>query len=124
MFVLNTQTYFVSIWHKCDFCVRRFKTSAAMYTHRANCPYNYDTTEKAFEVEAIVGVFGRIENRWYLVKYAGYDEPEWNRGHLLLRDGCLDTIRAFWAASGLSPCQEFYEIEENKCVFQDRSCFC
>ena len=101
--------------HKCDFCVRRFKTLAAMRIHRANCPYNYGTTDKAFEVESIVGVFGRINARWFLVKYVGYDEPEWNRGHLLLRDGCRDSIRSFWDKSGKSPTQEYYETEANKC---------
>ena len=100
---------------KCDFCERRFKTKASMYTHRAACPYNYDTTEKAFEVEDIVGVFGRIGARWFMVKYAGYDTPEWNREHLLLRDGCRDSIRRFWDESGLSPCKEFYEVAQHKC---------
>ena len=49
--------------HPCDFCQRRFKTQSAMYIHRANCPYNYATTEKAYEVEDIVGVFGRVKVR-------------------------------------------------------------
>ena len=62
--------------------------------------------------EDIVGVFGRINARWYLVRYAGYEEPEWNRGHLLERDGCTDSIRSFWVKSGLSPCKEFYDIED------------
>ena len=101
---------------KCDFCDRRFKTDAAMQIHRANCPHNYGTTEKTYEVERIVGVFGRIGARWFLVKWGGYEEPEWERGHLLLRDGCRDSIRDFWDKSGLSPCEEFYDVEHvNKC---------
>ena len=52
--------------HKCDFCTRKFKTLAAMRIHRDKCPYNYDTTDEAFEVESIVGVFGRINSRWFL----------------------------------------------------------
>ena len=48
---------------KCDFCERRFKTKAAMYTHRASCPYNYGTTDEVFEVGKIVGVFGRRGQR-------------------------------------------------------------
>ena len=63
----------------------------------------------------VVGVFGRIGFRWFLVKYVGYPEPEWNRGHLLLRDGCRDSIRVFWDKSGLSPTKEFYEVEEHRC---------
>ena len=65
-------------------------------------------------MEEIVGVFGHIEARWYLVKYAGYAEPEWSRGHLLERDGCRDTIRAFWAKSGLSPCQVEARFEDTQ----------
>ena len=53
---------------KCDFCERRFKTEAAMHTHSASCPHNYGTTEETFPVEEIVGVFGRIDSRWFLVK--------------------------------------------------------
>ena len=101
--------------HECDFCDRRFKTLAAMRIHRDSCPYNYDTTDEAFEVQEIVGVFGRVNARWYLVKYAGYPKPEWNREHLLLRDGCRDSIRHFWDKSGKAPTKEFYEIETHKC---------
>ena len=86
-----------------------------MRVHRANCPYNYVTTEKAFEVEEIVSVFDHVTSRWFLVKYAGYELPEWNREHLLLRDGCRDSMRCFWDRSGLSPTQETYTVEENKC---------
>ena len=28
-------------------------------------------TEEVFEVEEVVGVFGRLDQRWFLVKYAG-----------------------------------------------------
>ena len=101
--------------YKCDFCERRFKAMAAMYIHRDSYPYNYGTTDTAFEVEKIVGVFGRRGSRFFKVKYAGYPEPEWNRGHLLERDGCTDAIRAFWADSGLSPCKEYYECDEHRC---------
>ena len=71
--------------HQCDFCDRRFKTQTVMYIHRANCPYNYATIEEVFEVqEQILDVFDRIGARWFLIKYVGYEDPEWNREHLLL----------------------------------------
>ena len=54
--------------HQCDFCDRRFKTKSAMRIHRDSCPYNYGTTDEVFELEKIVGVFGRINQRWFLVK--------------------------------------------------------
>ena len=54
--------------HKCDFCLRRFKTDKAMQIHRASCVHNYNTTEEIFVLEKIVGVFGHKDARWFLVK--------------------------------------------------------
>ena len=100
--------------HKCDFCTRRFKTSKAMHNHRASCIFNYGTTDEVYELEGIADVFGHIDNRWFLVKWKDYDEMEWEREHLLARDGCGDTIRAYWATSGRSPCKKFYPDPEGK----------
>ena len=75
--------------HKCDFCTRRFKTDRAMQIHKASCVFNYDTTDDVYEIENITNVFGHIDNRWFLVKWKGYDEMEWEREHLLARDGCF-----------------------------------
>ena len=80
-----------------------------MRIHRSNCPHNYDTTGEVFELEKVVGVFGHKDARWFKVKWSGYDEPEWEREHLLRRDGCHDAIRDFWAASGLAPTKSFYQ---------------
>ena len=52
------------------------------------------------EVEDIVGVFGRIDTRWMLIKFEGYDDLEYEGEHLLTRDDCHATIRSFWAKSG------------------------
>ena len=100
--------------HKCDFCKRRFKTSKAMYIHRANCEHNYATTDEVFTVEEIVGVFGHRDARFFLVKWQGYNEPEWEREHLLQRDKCHDSIRSFWAKSGLNPTRQFYPDAQGK----------
>ena len=35
--------------------------------------------------------------------------PEWQPGHLLVTDGCQDSIRDFWSRSGLPPAQKMYE---------------
>ena len=94
--------------HKCDFCSRRFKTDRSMQIHKAICVFNYDTTDEVYEIENITNVFGHIDNRWFLVKWKGYDEKEWEREHLLVRDGCGDTIRAFWTTTGLLPCKQYY----------------
>ena len=78
--------------HFCDFCPRRFKTKRAMRIHRSICCYNYETTAEVYEVEDIIGVFGEKTARWFLVKWAGYEKPEWERGHLLERDGCQPVL--------------------------------
>ena len=100
--------------HQCDFCLRRFKTNKAMHIHRANCVHNYATTDEVFTVEEIVGVFGHVDARFFLVKWEGHDEPEWEREHLLLRDKCHDSIRSFWAKSGLQPTRQFYPDTHGK----------
>ena len=43
------------------------------------------------------------------MKWVGYDEEEWERENLLVRDGCTDSIRHFWATSQLDPTQDFYK---------------
>ena len=40
---------------------------------------------------------------WYLVKWAGYDIPEWERGRQLTKDDCNGMIRSFWEKSVVSP---------------------
>ena len=52
-------------------------------------------TEEYYEVEDVSGVFDRIDNRCYLVKWAGYDIPEWERGRQLEKNGCHKMIRSF-----------------------------
>ena len=79
-----------------------------MRIHRSSCCYNYDTSAEVCEVEEIVGVFGEKKARWFLVKWAGCEEPEWERGHLLERDGCQEAIHCFWSTSGLNPNQNYY----------------
>ena len=49
------------------------------------------------------------------MKWGDHEVPEWEREHLLLRDGCRDSIRNFWQKSGLSPCREFYDVAQHKC---------
>ena len=65
-----------SFSHKCDFCNRKFNSRKAMLLHRNSCIHQYNTTEEVFTVEDIVGVFGWVENRWLLVKWEGYEEPD------------------------------------------------
>ena len=61
-----------------------------------------------------MGVFGYKDARWYLVKWQGYDELEWEREHLLKRDKCHDAIRSFWAASGLGFSRQRTSIQTPK----------
>ena len=82
--------------NKCDFCERRFKTNRGMRIHRSKYQHNYGTTEEVYTIDEIVAVFGHKNARWFKVRYHGYPEPEWNREHLLVRDGCIDKIKDFW----------------------------
>ena len=97
--------------HACEYCNRKFKTKRAAQIHMTSCVHAYGVTEEYYEVEDVIGVFGRIGNRWYLVKWAGYDIPEWERGRQLEKDGCHEMIRSFWEKSGLSPAKEFFDDE-------------
>ena len=49
---------------KCDFCDNKFKTEGVMYTHRANCPHNYGTTEGTFDVEDICSRSRSFRQDW------------------------------------------------------------
>ena len=99
---------------KCDFCTRRFKTEKNMQIHRNSCIHNYNTTQEVYEVEKVVQAFGHVDNRWLLVKWKDHVAPEWERQHLLERDGCQEAIREFWADSGLNPCKPFYPDPDGK----------
>ena len=94
--------------HECEYCGRRFKLKKSVAIHQRSCVHFYDTTEKYYVVEDIIGAFGHISNRWYLVRWEGYEEPEWERGRQLEADGCHEAIRSFWERSGLSPSKEMY----------------
>ena len=96
----------------CEFCKRKFKTKRGMHIHRASCIHQYVATEERYVIEDILNVFGKVDARWYLVKFEGYEEPEWQRGHLLEIDA-KDAVRHFWTKSGLSPCEDFYPDPEN-----------
>ena len=46
----------------------------------------------------IVDVFGHKDARWFKkVKWRGCEKLEWEREHLLVRDGYTEAIRDFWA---------------------------
>ena len=52
-----------------------------------------------------------------MVKWEGYAEPEWQRGHLLELDA-KDAVRHFYIDNGLSPCKDLYPDPEglNRCT--------
>ena len=74
----------------CDFCMRKFATKRAMHIHRASCIHQYVVSEERYVIEDILNVFGPKDARWFLVKWEGYAEPEWQRGHR--RAGCGETL--------------------------------
>ena len=75
-------------------------------------------TEKASEVEKLLTVFGKATRKLFLTKWVGHPgEDSWMPEHLLLKEGCKDSIDDFWLKSGLSPTQDFYPDVEgaNRC---------
>ena len=55
--------------HKCDFCVRSFKTKGGCAAiHRVQFAYNYDTTDEVFELEEVTTVFGHKDTHWFRMK--------------------------------------------------------
>ena len=44
----------------------------------------------------------------------GYQTPEWSWEHLLLRDGCRDSIRDFWSRTNKQPHKKYYPDPEGK----------
>ena len=90
-------------------CTQRFKTKTDMKIHSCSCTFNYGLTEKKWEVEKILAVFGRAERKLFLVKWTDHpDEDSWQKEHSLLQDGCADIMKAFWNSSGLNPARDFY----------------
>ena len=61
-----------------------------------------------------MSAFSHVVNRWLLVKWKDHQKPEWERQHLLERDGCQEAIREFWADSGLNPCQQYYQDPDGR----------
>ena len=57
---------------------------------------------------------GHKDARWFKVKWRGYAKEEWEREHLLARDGCIDSIRSFWAESGLQPGKDYYAERDGR----------
>ena len=92
--------------YACEFvqagCTARFKTLKGMRCHRSSCRFGYSQiTEEKYEIDEIIDVFGKIERRLFLVKWKHHPgEDSWESGHLLMQDGCMDSIKEFWVKSG------------------------
>ena len=99
--------------HACEFvkagCRQRFKTKAGMKVHSCSCNFNYGLTDKKWEVEEIVDVFGNASRKLFLVRWTGRPgEDSWEKEHSLLEDGCAESIRDFWIKSGKNPALDYY----------------
>ena len=80
-----------------------------MIRHVHSCNFNYGLTDKRWEVERIIDVFGKAERKLFLVQWEGLPgEDSWQKEHSLLEDGCAETIKAFWQDSGKNPAHKYY----------------
>ena len=61
--------------HVCEFakasCSQRFKTKTDMKIHSCSCAFNYGLTDRKWEVEKILDVFGNATRKLFLVKWVG-----------------------------------------------------
>ena len=80
-----------------------------MKIHQASCNNWHGLTVDEFPVEKLKAAFGTAGNRWFLVKWLGYDDEEdtWEPERSLSKQGCQDSIAEFWRDSGLNPGADF-----------------
>ena len=101
------QTYY-------SFCGRRCKTKRGLHIHMASCDRQHGLTDEAFTIEGIDATFGTPECRWYRVQWEGYKGADtWEPERSLVRQGCEDSIKAFWSRSKHSPCEDFIADPDN-----------
>ena len=86
-----------------------------MKIHMHSCTFRfyYESLSKS-PVEKIVGVYGRVERRHFLVRWEGLppEKDTWEPEFLLLEDGCKQAINEFWLSTGLCPARDFYEDKD------------
>mgnify|MGYP003327420054 FL=1 len=90
-------------------CKERFKTKAGMRVHCTTCNFNYGLTDREWEIEEILAVFGKAERKLFYVRWVGHPgEDSWEKEHSLLMDGCASAIKSFWNKSGINPALDYY----------------
>ena len=99
--------------HECEYCGRRFKLKKSVAIHQRSCVHFYDTTEKYYVVEDIIGAFGHIPNCWYLVRWEGYEEPEWERtrGRWVSRGDSLVLGKEWFVTEQGDVCRSTWEAQ-------------
>lgn len=66
--------------HVCKFCSRKCKTAGGLSNHMLHCNFQFQLTDKEYEVESINAVFGVPEHRWFRVQWRVF--PGKTRGSL------------------------------------------
>ena len=116
----------------CEFCGKAFDSGRGLHQHQTGtcaadgkpwCPLAHrEQTDEAYEVEEILAVWGPAERgrRYYLVKWAGYDddpleESTWEPAESLV-DTAAGAIDDFWDAHpDLDRSEEQEEDGEHRC---------
>ena len=94
--------------HECEFCGRRCKTLRGLKIHKAACNKQHGLTDESYEIKRINAVFGRPQDRWFRVEWVGHPgKDSWEPERSLTRQGCEQSIKAFWDSVTLSPSAEF-----------------
>ena len=94
--------------HECEFCGRRCKTLRGLKIHKAACDKQHGLTDEAYVIERINAVFGTPQDRWFRVQWQDHPgKDSWEPERSLTRQGCEQSIKAFWNSCSLNPSEEF-----------------
>ena len=94
--------------HECEFCGRRCKTKRGLNIHKAACSKQHGLTDEVFTIERINATFGTPNDRWYRVEWLGYPgQDSWEPERSLVRQGCEESIKAFWDCFDRNPSEDF-----------------
>ena len=74
----------------------------------------YGTTEKKFEVEKIIDVFGKKARRMFKVQWRKHPgKDSWQHENSLLEDGCKESIDDYWTSSKSNPALDFHPDKQH-----------
>lgn len=113
--------------HVCQYCGDGFDTQQGLRKHTtSHCEEAkrrvYGTTEEEWEVERVLDARGSPQFRFYLVRWAGWEEAGWSDSWESWRDmlNAAEAVDQFWAGSELSRDSTIEVAGEVRCCWCNR----